>query len=85
MNGSPLGSHTPLPARDPVFLHLTFYCIQPVFILLTILSRFGEPADVLAPSYLTIIFEGIRLLVLMSDICGCHCNSGWGGVGVDGR
>ena len=64
LNGSPLGGNTPLPARDPVLLHLTLHSIPPLFTLLTISPRFGEAADVLTPSNLTIIFEGIGLLVL---------------------
>jgi len=63
MNCSQLGGRTPLPARDPVLLHLMFHSIPPVIILLTIGSRFGEGADGLPPSNLTIIFKGIGLLV----------------------
>jgi len=66
-NGSPLGGRTPLPARDPVSLPLTFHSIPPVFILLNINSQFEEASDVLTPSNLTIIFEGIGLSVFKSN------------------
>jgi len=68
LNGSRLGGRTPLPAQDHVLLHLTFHSILPVFILLTISFQFGEAADVLTPSNLLIIFEGIGLWVLKSNI-----------------
>jgi len=67
LNGSPLGGRTSLPAWNPVLLHLTFHSIPPFFILLTIGSWFGKAADMLTPSNLTFIFEGIGLLVLKSN------------------
>ena len=81
LQGSPLGDRGPLLARDLVWLHLTFHSIPLVFIHLPISSRFGEAAHVLTPGSLTIIFPGIRLLILKSNHSGCHCNRGWGGGG----
>src|SRR5437588_12386184 len=60
LNNSPLGGSTPVPAWDPLLLHLTLHSIPSVTIFLTRNVWFQEAADILTPGNITIIFTARR-------------------------